>query len=193
MSESDIKIYNSNSSDNKAREKMAEIYNLVNLHRENGNLEKARQLGAKLALLTPFENEGDLALKLEEKLPKKYLSQDILYQIKVLLIFAVEKKLKEEIKPDFLSIMAVNALNDTISKRHPAFFKNLSDGAAFTFYRLALAKCGEIDENIGEAFAMLCNAKKNTDGFVETGKLIWKMAIELIDREIEITKFEVVD
>lgn len=190
MSESDIKIYHSSSDDNSAREKMAEIYNLVNVNRENGNLEKARLLGAKLALLTPSSSESEMALNLKDILPVKYLTQDILYQIKVLLVFAVEKKLKEEIKPDFLSIMAINAMHDKITEKHPAFFKNLTDGAAFTFYRLALQKCGNIDENIGEAFAMLCNAKKNTDGFVETGKLIWKMALEVIDREIQATQFK---
>lgn len=190
MSESDVKIYNSGNNENNAREKMAEIFNTVNRNRENGNLEKARQLGAKLALLSPSSGESELDLNLKDILSAKYLSQDILYQIKVLLVFAVEKKLKEEIKPDFLSIMAINAMHDKITEKHPAFFKNLTDGAAFTFYRLALAKCGDIDENIGEAFAMLCSAKKNTDGFIETGKLIWKMALEKIDMEIEATDFK---
>ncbi len=193
MSENDVKIYKSDDSESDAREKMAEIYDIVNMHRENGNLEKARLLGAKLALLTPSNGDSDMALNLKDILPQKYLSQDILYQIKVLLVFAVEKKLKEEINPDFLSIMAINAMHDKISEKHPAFFKNLTDGAAFTFYRLALQKCGEIDENIGEAFAMLCSAKKNTDGFVETGKLIWKMALDIIDKEIQMTKFEKVN
>lgn len=190
MSESDVKIYNSGNNENNAREKMAEIFNTVNRNRENGNLEKARQLGAKLALLSPSSGKSELDLNLKDILSAKYLSQDILYQIKVLLVFAVEKKLKEEIKPDFLSIMAINAMHDKITEKHPAFFKNLTDGAAFTFYRLALAKCGDIDENIGEAFAMLCSAKKNTDGFIETGKLIWKMALEKIDMEIEATDFK---
>ncbi len=188
MSENDMKIYQSNKKDNSV-EKMTEIFDLVNLHRENGNLEKARLLGAKLAHLTPSEGDSEMNLNLEKILPQRYQTQDILYQIKVLLVFAVEKTLKEEINPSFLSIMAINAMHDRISEKHPAFFKNLTDGAAFTFYRLALGKCGEMDENIGEAFAMLCNAKKNTDGFVETGRMIWKMAIEAIENEIKKAAF----
>lgn len=187
MSDSDIKIYTASAQDEKndATQKMAEIYDLINKNRENGNLEKARLLGAKLANLTPTSSGGDLSLNLKEILPQKYLSQDILYQMKVLLVFAAEKTMKEQIVPEFLSIMAINAMHDKISEKHPAFFKNLSDGAAFTFYRLALAKCGEIDTNIGEAFAMLCSVQKNREGFVETGRMVWTMGVELIKREIE--------
>ncbi|MGN0469266.1 MAG: hypothetical protein ACI4GY_11130 [Acutalibacteraceae bacterium] len=193
MSDNDIKIYNienEETDENSTCKKMAEIYDLINKHRENGNLEKARQLGAKLATLTPTNSAGDMSLNLIEILPKKYLSQDILYQMKVLLVFAAEKTMKEEIVPDFLSIMAINAMHDKISENHPAFFKNLSDGAAFTFYRLALQKCGEIDENIGEAFAMLCSVQKNSEGFVETGRLVWTMAVDKIKKEIKKADFK---
>lgn len=192
MADSDIKIYNSEKNeeaDNADVEKMAEIYELINHHRENGNLEKARLLGAKLATLTPTNSAGDMSLNLKSFLPQKYLSQDILYQMKVMLVFAAEKIMKEEIVPEFLSIMAINAMHDTISKNHPAFFKNLSDGAAFTFYRLALQKCGELEENIGEAFAMLCSVQKNRDGFIETGRIVWTMAVDIIRKEIAKTQF----
>lgn len=192
MSENDIKIYNGSNTDSD-REKMAEIFGLINIHKQNGNLEKARLLGQKLATLNPTKSGTETGLNLGEIVPQKYLKQDILYQMKVLLVFSAEKVMKEEIKPEFLSIMAINAMHDSISKKHPEFFKNLSDGAAFTFYRLALQKVGGIEENIGEAFAMLCDVHKNTEGFVEVGRIVWQMSTEICKKIISQADFTKVE
>lgn len=183
MAENDIKIYNG-SQESTDREIMTEIYTLINVNKQNGNLERARVLGEKLATLNPTKSGTETGLNLGEVVPQQYLVQDILYQMKVLLVFAAEKVMKEEIKPDFLSIMAINAMHDSISKKHPAFFKNLADGAAFTFYRLALQKVGNIEDNIGEAFAMLCNVHKNTNGYIEVGRIVWKMSTEICKKAI---------
>ena len=71
----------------------------------------------------------------------------------------------------------------------PGFYKNISNGTEFSFYYLAVEKKGELCENIGEAFAMLCSVK-NKDSYIEAGKTVWKIAIDLIEKEIEKVEFK---
>ena len=45
---------------------------------------------------------------------------------------------------------------------------------------------------MGEAFAMLCDVK-NKDSFVDAGKTVWNIAVDLIEKEIEKVEFEKVE
>ena len=188
MEESDVKIYVSKAERLGSQVNLSTDFESVNLHRSNGNIEKAKQLGKRLATLTPSFDSDGLIVNFKDILPQKYLSQDILYQIKVLLVFAAEALLQIEIPVQVLATTSLNALHDSLRENSPGFHKNISDGAAFTFYYLAMKKDGNISQNIGEAFAMLCSVK-NKEGFVEAGKTVWKLATTVIEREIESTNF----
>lgn len=78
---------------------------------------------------------------------------------------------------------------EKIEKMSPGFYDNIANGAAFTFYYLALQKGGNLSENIGDAFAMLCSVK-NKESFVKAGSTVWNIAVDLIEKEIEKVKFE---
>lgn len=185
-----MKIYGAAPCNNHLGEGAADSYAVMNSHRANKNLQKAKDLGAKLATLTPSETDSGIRIDLSDDLPAKYLTQDILYQIKVLLVFAAETLLQSEIEDDLLSATAINAMHDKLRETAPGFFKNIADGAAFTFYCLALKKDGDLTENIGEAFAMLCSVQKNREGFIKAGKTVWNIALEEITKEIEAVEFK---
>ena len=87
-----------------------------------------------------------------------------------------------------LAATAVNALHDALRESAPGFHKNISDGAAFTFYYLAMKKGGNLSKNIGEAFAMLCSVK-NKEGYVEAGTTVWNLAANIIQKEIDAVDF----
>ena len=161
------------------------MFEAINLHRANGNLEKAKLLGQKLATITPESEKSGLSIDFTNILPQRYLSQDIMYQIKVLLIFAAESLLQVEIPVPQLATTAINALYDSLRETSPGFFKNISDGAAFTFYYLAMKKGGNITENIGKAFSMLCSVSKNNDGCIAAGETVWNIAVDLVEKEIK--------
>ena len=112
-------------------------------------------------------------------------TQGVLFQLKVLLTFAAETMIQQEIHPNFLSIMAINSMHDEISNKHPNFFKCMTDGAAFTFYCLAMDREGDVDENIGEAFAMLVGAKEDRDLYISIGKKVWDEGCRIVKEEIE--------
>lgn len=186
MSDHDIKIYEGGSKSVNISSAVMSTFEAMNFHRENGNLQKAKDLGKRLATLSPTDDDAKdgKGIDLISGLPQRFRSQNILYQIKVLLVFAAETVLQSEIRDDILATTAINAMHDKIREDMPVFFKNISSSAAFTFYCLALKKRGDVTENIGEAFAMMCDVQKNTEGFVDAGKTVWERAIKGLKAEI---------
>jgi len=188
MPENDVKIYMSKAQRLGVQVNLSSDFETINQNRANGNLQKAHALGKRLATLTPSFDSDGLRVNLKDVLPQKYLSQDILYQIKVLLVFEAEAFLQLEIPQNALSTTAINALHDALRENAPAFHKNISDGAAFSFYYLAVKKGGDVSQRIGEAFAMLCSVK-NKEGFIEAGKTVWNLAADIIENEIKKASF----
>lgn len=82
-------------------------------------------------------------------------------QIRILLIFIAESCLHLYTPTPLLATTAVNALYDKLIEDDPGFYDTISNGAAFSFYYLALRHSGKADENIGATFAMLCGAEEN--------------------------------
>ena len=189
MSENDVKIYNSKNDLDSSSKEISRTLDEVMTHRLNGNIDKARKLGEILATITPKGDDG-IIVDLKDHLAPKYFASDILYQIKVLLVFAAETVLQSEIRDEILATTAINAMHDKIREDMPVFFRNISSSAAFTFYCLALKKRGDVTENIGEAFAMMCDVQKNTENFVNAGKVVWEKAVKGLKAEITKIDFQ---
>lgn len=189
MSENDVKIYQSKSEVNKGGNDLSVAFDAVITQRTNGNLDKARLLGQALATITPTGSGDGIIVDLKDHLAPKYFAPDILYQIKVLLVFACETLLQIEIPVSVVSTTAIASMYEKIKALSPGFYDNISNGAAFTFYYLAIQKGGDLSQNIGEAFAMLCSVK-NKEGFVNVGKTVWNIAVDLIEKEIDKAQFK---
>lgn len=187
MSESDVKIYVSKKELSKASDLSSTFDNVI-AHRANGNIDRAKALGSILGTITPTGEEG-LVVAVKDHLAPRYFAPDILYQIKVLLVFACETLLQIECPCEVVSTTAIASMYEVIQKNSPGFYSNISNGAAFTFYYLAIQKGGDLSSNIGEAFAMLCSVK-NKEGFVEAGKTVWNLAVDIISKEIEKSEFK---
>ena len=188
MSDSDVKIYHSKSELNRSGNDLSIAFDAVIAQRTNGNIDKARKLGEILATITPTGSGDGIIVDLKDHLAPKYFAPDILYQIKVLLVFACETLLQIEIPVSVVSTTAISSMYDRIKALSPGFYDNISNGAAFTFYYLAIQKGGELSDNIGEAFAMLCSVK-NKEGYVKAGKTVWNLAVDIIEKEIDKTEF----
>ena len=184
MSENDVRIYVSKKEMNKNASEFSGSFDAVLRQKANGNIDKARKLGATLATIAPTDDGAGIFVNIKDHLSPKFFVQDILYQIRVLLVFACETLLQMELPSEVLSTTAIVSMYNKIEKGTPGFYSNISNGAAFTFYYLAIQKGGDISENIGEAFAMLC-AVKNKDSFVLAGKTVWNIAVDIIEKEIE--------
>ncbi len=86
MSENDVKIYVSKKEMNKNTGEFFGNFELAMANRANGNIDKARKLGAALATIAPTDDDEDgIYVDIKNHLSPRYLAPDILYQIKVLL------------------------------------------------------------------------------------------------------------
>lgn len=184
MSENDVRIYVSKKEMNKSAAEFAGNFDAVMRQRANGNIDKARRLGEVLATIAPTDDGDGIFVNLRDHLSPKFFVQDILYQIRVLLVFACETLLQMELPTELLSTTAITSMYNAMEKDMPGFYSNIANGAAFTFYYLALQKGGDISENMGDAFAMLCSVK-NKDSYVLAGKTVWNIAVDIIEKEIE--------
>ena len=160
----DIKIYQKKS-DIEASE-FDGLVKDIDFHKANGNTGKAQELGAKFASLKPTDEVLGI-LRKEDKLPAEFL-----YQARVLITFLCGRVTRESIDDQLLSNLVRNAMYDCLKENENGYYKNIADGAAFTFYRLAMKKGIDRAEAIGKEFAKMCSVK-NDDAVVALGKKIY--------------------
>ncbi len=174
----DIKIYvkgeNSESGD------FVRISDGIDRNRRNGNSDRAKQLGIRLAKVRPDSPELEPFCR---NMPAAEL-----YCVRVLLTFTAELSVRKGIPSDILADAASSSMYDYLKTEEKGYYDNLSDGSAFTFYLLALKKDGDTSHNIGEQFAQRCGT--NSSEYTQKGAELFDRASELFSRMIEETGFE---
>lgn len=180
MRDEDVKIYSSKAAEPSGD--MSKVLDDMREHRNNGNLLKAKELGRKL---------GSVQHDFEKLVAQKYMKPDIIYQMKALYVFSAEANLQIFVYDPLLYTTAINSMYEEIQKCEEGFYKNISDGVAYSFYYSEMKKGGDIVQNIGKAFAMLC-AASGSDGFAQTGSQLYKLFAEDVEKEIEKTDFKLI-
>lgn len=182
--DSDIKIFKEET----VTESFDEISAIAEMtrNRNNGNSEKAKELGTELAEM--FVDEPKLLHDLEGEVGALDFDGDIMYQIKVLLVFTAEYCVNLKLSSPLLSNTAVNAMHETVSEKAFEFYDRLDDAAEYSFYYLAVRNGGNIAENIGAFFSMLCGREKDA-GFAVLGKKLFETAKHEVEKTIEKYKF----
>ena len=155
----------------------------IDFHKANGNTGKAQELGAKFASLKPTDEVLGI-LRKEDKLPAEFL-----YQARVLITFLCGRVTRESIDDQLLSNLVRNAMYDCLKENENGYYKNIADGAAFTFYRLAMKKGIDRAEAIGKEFAKMCSVK-NDDAVVALGKKIYLNTTEHVKSLLDECDFQ---
>lgn len=116
----------------------------------NGNIEKARSLGASLAKEVverldsfPVDEEND--------------NVNLSVQRGVMMTFAAVVALEENIMSEVVHQTAENSFNAELEKLSPDIYKAVADSGAFSFYYLAYRRGTEVVRRMGQTFAMLCS------------------------------------
>ncbi len=169
----DIKIFHPKKEQGAGAE-LAQLALLTDEYRRNGNIQKAVDLGEKLALLLPetlFPSQA----------PK--LSNRELMQLRSLIVFSVQISLHRYLPHTMLASQAINTMYSEISAQSPGFFANISDGSSFSFYYLSVRK--ETDDaasEIGKNYAMLCERDGDPEAeelgrtaFVQTDSYVFNL------------------
>lgn len=174
----DIKIYVKKSMTETGEFKI--INDEIQQHIANGNRDKAIELGKKMAMVKPEDGVVDFG--------SLNMTSALLYQIRVLLTFMAEYSIQKNIRVEFLADTTSSAMYDYLKSNESGYYDNISDGAAFTFYLLALKKGGDPAENIGNQFSMLCNI--GWQEIIDLGKRIFTQSAEHFDKMIKEITFE---
>ena len=177
--DSDVKIFKAPTADNDTSDLFA-VAEEIKRNILNGNSDKAKALGKELASLSP-ESEN-LINELTET-----LDAEIKNQCRLLMVFSAEYTLLSELKP-ILATAANESLYDGLKKDAPEFYDSISNGAAMSFYYLAV-KQRDVIKAVGENFAMLCNAKGNKT-VSELGSKIFMTTCKHVVHTVEKYKFE---
>lgn len=177
--DSDVKIFKAPTADNDTSDLFA-VAEEIKRNILNGNSDKAKALGKELASLSP-ESEN-LINELTET-----LDAEIKNQCRLLMVFSAEYTLLSELKP-ILATAANESLYDGLKKDAPEFYDSISNGAAMSFYYLAV-KQRDVIKAVGENFAMLCNAKGN-ETVSELGSKIFLTTCKHVVHTVEKYKFE---
>lgn len=134
----------------------------IQLQKDNGNYDRAVALGCRLAQTSP-----------EDVIPgigeMKLTSADM-YQARVLIMFMAENTVRSSVESSYLCDVTVNSMFDWLKNNENMFYKNLSDGVAFSFYLMAVDKGGDVLEGIGRQFALRCASRH--DEYAKIGRKI---------------------
>ncbi len=125
-------------------------------HRENGNLEKTRQLGELLAQTLVGDSSR--------------LSGDPYYRQKlVLLSFLVSDELEAALTDGILLKSAAAAFRNRVEELSPEIFAIIIDSTAFTLYILHDRKSG--DDECGRVLAELCE-RDGDEALIQEGNAL---------------------
>lgn len=177
----DIKIYVKKSSSDISE--FDRLIKNIDFNKSNGNKEKAENLGAFFAKLKPT----DEALNID--VPKSELTSAVLYQARVLITFLCGRITRNEVRDQFLSDTVRSSMYDFLKENEEGYYKNIADGAAFSFYRVALKKIGEPEEITGKEFAKLCGNPKN-ENLISLGRRIYLNTVDYARALIDTCEFQ---
>ena len=173
----DIKIY-----EGKGNSDLNDIQRIsedIDRNKRNGNIDKAKALGKRLAKIRPDCKKLGLDIG---NMPASEL-----YCVRVLLTFTAEYAVQKYILSETLADAVSASMYDYLKAEESGYYDNISDGSAFTFYLLALKKSGDTAKNIGEQFAQRCGI--NSEEHVAFGADIFNKSLELYSKIIDETEF----
>lgn len=183
--ENDITIFNSSKKDDADFDVMSSLEDMAH-HRQNGNVDKAKELGVELALSI---YDDDQPAKLNDPV---LLSPEYFTQLCTLMLFSAEAALNYYLPSPQLSAIAINSFHEVMSRNNLPIYDEIMAGQAYTFsfYFLSVRKGGDnTDEEVGKVFAMLC--KKSDDTFfISEGSRLYRMALDSIRQKIAEMQFE---
>jgi hypothetical protein len=166
--DSDMKIAGEVFREQKAADDTEEMSRLLAREKANGNLSRARRLGAIMA-------EDVAAIEGEQ------VSEDsvLLTQRRILLAFAVEIGLEKVLPNPLLAQTAQNIFYETLRQTAPDFYEDLQSSGAFSFYYLCVRDKKNVERRVGETYASLCS-RPNDKGLCKQGTDLYLHFIEQV-------------
>jgi len=157
----DIKIAGDDFSLPATDDDIEETSKLLQREKANGNLSRARRLGAIMA--------EDVAA-VEGVNPADDIAG--MTQRRILLAFAIEIGLESFLPNPLLTQTAQSVFYETLRQTAPAFYDDLQESGAFSFYYLCVRDNKDVEKCVGETYASLCG-KANDRRLADQGKALY--------------------
>lgn len=150
--------------------------------KKNGNISRAKELGAVLA------NEFVSVCKKDELTITENDSEGLIVQKILLLSFTVMAGLEQFCPNMSVANTARTAFYDKLFALDKEIFEKSSDTGAFSFYYLSFRRGTEVDRRVGQTFAMLCSH----DGdpiYQELGEALYCWFLSVIEGKVTAANF----
>ena len=193
--DSDMKIVSGAfAPETEAGESPAALADAVARAKENGDLARARNLGALLAerVLPPGEapavgetSPDGTPTDSETPLPGRAAER----QGRFLKAFAVEAALDAYLPNTVLADTAKNVFYEALTAAAPGFTEELQESGAFSFYYLCVRGGVGAERKIGESYAMLCGRAEDA-GFAKIGEKRYLTFLDEVKAMIDADQFE---
>lgn len=185
QSDADMKIFgqeNAVSENEKADSDMLRQLEALDHHRQNGNVQKARNLGRRLAeIVLDEETKAEIG-------DTDFAEGKLLVKTGVLALFSTEAALNFYLPSAQLSTIAITEMHRLLAKTGSPLYEKIMESPAYSFYYLSIRKGGDdVSTEIGKAFAMNCR-HEDEEKYIAEGKYIY----ERVQKEVlhQIDKFE---
>lgn len=179
MDDSDMKIAGASFGDSSGtiRDSAEQTAHLLEHHKKNGNLSRARRLGAIMA---------DSVSAIEGDSPAQ--DSALLTQRRILLAFAVEVGLECFLPDSLVAQTAQNIFYNTLHTTSPAFYDDLQESGAFSFYYLCVRDGREVEQCVGKTFASLCGHAGDA-AYAHTGEQLYIRFIDEVQSTADSLEF----
>ena len=148
---------------------------LFNREKNNGNLGKARRLGARMAEeVASMEGYSSAANGPAE-------NPILLTQRRILMAFAVEVGLDAFLPNNLVAQSAQNVFYDTLRILAPDFYDDLQESGAFSFYYLCVQDGRQVARRVGENFASLCG-RPGSESYARMGEDLYSRFLAQVKR-----------
>lgn len=124
--------------------------------RQNGNLARARQLGARLAEEVSKIGEGDSIFGYLIGTEEDPQARETVEQRKILLAFAIESSIAVYSPSKLIGTTILNTYYELLAVYAKDFYDQISSTGAFSLYYLDLRRGIKVSRAIGRTFAELC-------------------------------------
>lgn len=124
--------------------------------RQNGNLTRARALGARLAEEVIKVNDGTGIFGCLIGADENTQAHETKEQRKILLAFAIESSIAVYSPSKLIGTTVLNAYYDLLGMNDKEFYGKIFSTGAFSLYYLDLRRGVKVSRAIGKTFAKLC-------------------------------------
>ncbi len=154
----------------------------LNREKENGNLEKARGLGAAAAAEV-YADDGASFFGIDSS-----ESPQMREQRQMLLAFAAVVGFDKYVPNAHCARAALSTFYETLKRDAPQIYDDVERSFAFSFYFLEYHRGRDVAAAIGHTFAMLCSRPEDAV-YAQLGKALYLRFLDVIQSMAEQTGF----